>query len=170
MRFRILVALLSITAAACATTKTSQGDRSEASIREVTFASASATEQWVVVRPGTAGNASILCMVPFPDALTGRGSQMSVSAGLTNSEGVSHSSTREAIDLGGRSADVLLARELLYRACELAANVNADRELTLKIYDQFLTVLQSISQYQTEAGTAANTGVPPPATNDDDKK
>lgn len=170
MRSCIPVTLLSLAVVGCATARAPQVGLSEASVREITFASAAATEQWVVVRPDADGAGSILCMVPFPDALTSRGSQIAVSAGLVRPEGLSHSSIHDAVSLGGRSADVLLARELLYRACELAANINADRELTLKIYDQFLAVLQSISQYQTEGGTAANVGVPPQTGRDDDKR
>lgn len=98
------------------------------------------------------------------------GHSVSLSAGVVSREGIGEGSFHGGEGLGGRSADVLLARELLYRACELATNLRADQELTLKIYDRFLTTLESISKYQTEPGTAAASAAVTPAVSDDDDK
>jgi len=126
-------------------------------------------DQIYVVR-SPADRTAILCMAPFPDAIGSSSHDTTFSAGLTSKEGVARQRTRGGERLGGRSADVLLSRELLYRACELAANLHADQELTLKIYDRFLTTLESISKYQTGTGTAAESpAATTTASGDDDK-
>jgi hypothetical protein len=51
----------------------------------------------------------------------------------------------QAVALAHPTAIVLLARELLYRACELSLNLNADSEQTLAIYERFLRSLESIA-------------------------
>jgi hypothetical protein len=128
------------------------------------------TAQQVVVVRSSRGRPAALCMAPFPDAVSVSGHETTLSAGVLAKEQVGRGSFRGGEGLGGRSADVLLARELLYRACELATNLQADQELTLKIYDRFLTTLESISRYQTESGTPAGGTVPAVAPASDDGK
>jgi hypothetical protein len=73
---------------------------------------------------------------------------------------------------------VLISRELMYRACELSLNINADTALTLQIYERFLRSLEEIAKHQTGAGVAAKAGTagdtriipplaPPPAPSTD---
>lgn len=50
-----------------------------------------------------------------------------------------------AVGLSHPTAIVLLARELLYRACELSLNLDADAEETRAIYERFLTTLEVIA-------------------------
>lgn len=50
----------------------------------------------------------------------------------------------QAVPLGKPSTAVQLARELLFRACELSLNLNADHQETRDIYERFLTALETI--------------------------
>jgi len=125
-------------------------------------------EQLYVVR-SPSDRTALLCLAPFPDAVGTSGRSVALSAGVVSKEGIEQARYHGEEGLGGRSADVLLARELLYRACELSTNLHADQELTLKIYDRFLTTLESISKYQTEPGTAAGSAAVAQPASDDDK-
>lgn len=58
-------------------------------------------------------------------------------------------------DLGGRSAEVLITRELMYRACELSVNTNSDHDQSLAIYQMFLTSIEAIFQSSPSEGDAA---------------
>jgi|GEM_PF-5523910 len=59
-----------------------------------------------------------------------------------------------ALGLGGRDPLVLLARELLFRVCELTSNINADPELTIETYKYFLKTPETLSQHRFGSGTA----------------
>ena len=166
--------VLAVLLSACASQSLSQSrDQPAAPLplaADAAVESISTSQQVVVVR-ALPGRPTTLCMAPFPDAGGESGHELTLSAGIRAKDAIGSESYRGGVGLGGRSADVLLARELLYRACELATNLGADRELTLKIYDRFLATLESISRYQTEIGTAAESRVPLAApSSDDDKK
>lgn len=64
--------------------------------------------------------------------------------------------TAEAV-LGGRSAAVLITRELLYRACELSLNLNMDTQSTLDFYLKALEVVKAIATHQAVSGTPPKT-------------
>lgn len=51
----------------------------------------------------------------------------------------------EAVALGQPTAIVQLARELLYRACELSLNLDADAATTREIYERFLSTLEVVA-------------------------
>ena len=77
---------------------------------------------------------------------------MSVSEGLSlsvptgaGSAGVGESVGDQAVALGHPTAIVQLARELLFRACELSLNLNADAAETREIYERFLATLEAIA-------------------------
>ena len=96
------------------------------------------------------------CRGPGADSVT-TGSQ-GVSAQIPlrgNSVGLGEESTSGAVDLGGRNPAVLITRELMYRACELASNTNADGATERQIYMQFLQAVTAISKVQIGAGIAA---------------
>jgi hypothetical protein len=62
-----------------------------------------------------------------------------------------------AIELAGRSQLVLLAREFLYRECELAANFSKEDEryrLLAAQYDKILQVIQTLAYAEREKATA----------------
>ncbi len=56
--------------------------------------------------------------------------------------------------LGGRNPEVLIARELLFRACELSLNVDANYDQMRSIYTEFLTAVKEIAKYQRGNGSA----------------
>lgn len=99
------------------------------------------------------------CLAPPPDAVTTfgesvglSGSEKTLGSGL--SEGVSLSEGEGALSLGGRGETVLIARELMYRACELSLNINANPKLALQIYRETLHAIESITQ--TTIGVGVN--------------
>lgn len=75
--------------------------------------------------------------------------------GLTPKENVHIGEASGALSLGGMAPEVLITSELLYRACELCANLNADEELTLKIYQMFLDAVDKTASTQTKSGANA---------------
>lgn len=67
--------------------------------------------------------------------------------GLSGDEDASVKDGQTVTGLGGRGPLALVARELLFRACELALNTNADADTTRDIYAQFLSALVKISSH-----------------------
>ncbi len=70
-------------------------------------------------------------------------------------EGISEGSSQGALALGGRSPSVLIVREMMYRACELALNLNAGNEQTMEIYKLFMEKTKEITALQTGSGSSA---------------
>ena len=103
------------------------------------------------------------CRGPGMDAVNTASEQSGVQIPLQGiSAGLSEGRTAGALDLGGRNPAVLIARELMYRACELASNTNADPVTERQIYTQFLQAITAISKAQTGAGSAALASDPTP--------
>lgn len=102
------------------------------------------------------GSTERFCRGPGADAVTTASQGVSAQVPLTGSSlGIGEESTKGAVDLGGRNPAVLMARELMYRACELASNTNADAATERQIYLQFLQAIATISKGQTGTGIAA---------------
>lgn len=96
------------------------------------------------------------CAGPGTDAVSTAVSGLSLGVtGAGTGEEVGESSKRGAMALGGRNPEVLLARELLYRACELSMNLNADQALTMQIYERFLQAITTMASSQTGMGTTS---------------
>ncbi|MEM9967076.1 MAG: hypothetical protein AAF755_03130 [Pseudomonadota bacterium] len=93
-----------------------------------------------------------VCLEPSPDVGSGGGTSLAVSDRLGETADISQ--TRDVVPLGGRTEVTLVARELMYRACELAANQNLTPEQTLKVYQMFL---QSLSQVAAHVSTPQQT-------------
>ena len=74
-------------------------------------------------------------------------------SGFGKTENVGEMSGRGELGLGGRSPAVLVAREFLFRACELSNNINADSKTTIDIYKTFLKSLEKITAYHFVDGT-----------------
>ena len=77
---------------------------------------------------------------------------LSVSEGLSvtlpgGGESIGESVGDQAVALGPPAAVVQLARELLYRACELSLNLDADAATTREIYERFLSVLENVGPF-----------------------
>jgi hypothetical protein len=102
------------------------------------------------------GTTERFCRGPGSDSVTTSGEGFNVGVPLHGiGAGIGEGKTAGAVDLGGRNPAVLVARELMYRACELASNTNADPATERQIYLQFLQAVVSISKAQTGAGVAA---------------
>ena len=109
-----------------------------------------------------------LCKAPAPDVLSGQGSSISFAApslpGATGNT-ASVGSNFEAAVLGGRSPSVLIARDYIYRACELSANLNLSKEETLQVYQMFLEKAQAMANFtgRNVGSTASQLTAPAPA-------
>jgi len=99
------------------------------------------------------------CRAPSPDVAMTTSDGFSINApgpGLYGgNEGITSSAGGGALSLGGRSPALLIAREMLYRACELTSNLNLPKDETIAIYERFLQSIESISKIQTSAGTSS---------------
>jgi len=97
------------------------------------------------------------CRSPGPDfsVQSSDGVNLGVSSPILGSgqEKVGFDSGQSAFGLGGRSADVLLTRELMFRACELSSNIDANQETSIAIYERFLATVERLAQVQQEIGT-----------------
>ncbi len=104
------------------------------------------------------GSRERYCRSPQPDSVATFSEGVSVGSPIGAGRGVGEDFSRGALSLGGRNPAVLISRELMYRACELSLNLNADTALTLQIYERFLRSLEEITKTQTGAGAAAKAG------------
>ena len=77
-------------------------------------------------------------------------------SGSLQTDTVSEGASQGAMTLGGRNPEVLLAREMLFRACELALNVNADPEQTIEIYKMFLASIEKLADSQATAAASTD--------------
>jgi len=104
------------------------------------------------------------CLAPSPDSVTTFGQSVGLSGGqgVTNTtEGISFGHGEGALALGGRGEAILIARELMYRACEVAMNVNADPALTIEIYRTTLDAVGEITKTVHDAGSSPLSGQAP---------
>jgi len=95
------------------------------------------------------------CRSPNPDFASGQTS--AVSLGLGNGPSVGTSSGAMIDSLGGRSPALLITRELMYRACELSMNLNANTDLSKEIYWRFLGTIELAIKAQTGTGVQGST-------------
>lgn len=119
--------------------------------------------QMLVIKDGSSKER--FCLAPGPDysVTASRGMSLGMGVGGPGSKGeetVGGDVTRGALSLGGRNPEVLIARALMYRACEMAMNLNADQDTTIKIYARFLDAIEKISKFQTGTGTASVVATP----------
>jgi hypothetical protein len=106
------------------------------------------------------------CVAPSPDALMDSSSSVSLSAlnplsaltspqagapsssGATSTQpgsGVTFGSTANDVNLGGRSPQVLIVREILYRFCELTLNADLSKEAQIQLWQQLMPMLINAS-------------------------
>ena len=95
------------------------------------------------------------CRSPNPDFASGQSN--AVSLGLANGPSIGTSTGAQIDSLGGRSPALLITRELMYRACELALNLDANTELTKEIYWKFLGTVELAIKNQTGVGVPGST-------------
>jgi len=105
------------------------------------------------------------CRAPSPDFSVTASEGFSLSASLPTpaggkGAGVSDDATQGSLSLGGRNPAVLITRELMYRACELANNLNLNPAETLKLYRDVMNIIVQISSAQSGTGAAAAVATP----------
>lgn len=96
----------------------------------------------------------MMCAYREPDveAISHQGLKLTI----PGKEGIGEDSGSSAVTLGGRSPALLIVREMLYRACELSMNLNADKNTTIEVYKMFLDTSKQIAAQSTE-GTKSTT-------------
>ncbi len=113
-----------------------------ASYREVYFSPASSDERH--------------CRAPDPDFTVQQSDQLNLSIPANGGESLGGEENQTGLSLGGRTPTVLITRELMYRACELAANIKANGERSVAIYATFLQAIKDIAQQSSGSGTASS--------------
>lgn len=89
------------------------------------------------------------------DYADSRSSGISTSIGVHGvTDSLGDKSTDSAVGFGGRDPAVLITRELMFRACEFMANINADDRTAVTIYAGTLDAIIKISQSQQGMGTS----------------
>jgi len=98
------------------------------------------------------------CRAPGPDVSIQSSSGISLGTSIIGkSEELSDTNGQSGLALGGRDPAVLLTRELMYRACELASNLNANQKTTISIYNRFLRTVEKSIKMQQLVGTTSAT-------------
>ncbi len=98
---------------------------------------------------------SVYCLEPDPDMEADFGSSLSLgtSSGKAK-ETLSDSENESLVTTGGLSPMVLVVRELMYRACELSMNTNANQQQSIAIYQSFLKTIETMSSvFGNQTGT-----------------
>lgn len=111
------------------------------------------------------------CRSPSPDVVVGSSKSFneSVPLRIMGNEQASGSSQFDTATLGGRSPAVLIAREILYRGCELASNYQLSVDQVLLLFKDSLEKIVLITQVPAQSagtlpgasGSAAASTVPP---------
>lgn len=99
-----------------------------------------------------------MCSQPDPDAAQSISDGIDVEAGVGKQENVGLNNSAVGSSLGGRNPEVLILRELMYRACELASNYDVDYKEARALYTEFLKAALITSRTQRGRGVAAVAG------------
>lgn len=92
-----------------------------------------------------------ICRTPAPDALADESDSTALSF---DGQSVGADQSFSVDGLGGRSPEVLIARELIYRLCQLSVNVQLSKEQALKIYgDTIGKITYMVNSAPAETGT-----------------
>jgi hypothetical protein len=152
---RMLSAFLLLSTAACQTTqqdpimlRVNQGT-------DLTALTAGAGTRAILVRTDT--GRPYICDDPGPDAALNEFADSGFSISLIKvgdtGDGQNSNSIGEA-GLGGRSPNVLITRELLYRFCEFAGNTTLTDDQRIALYQATLNAVVSINQTNLGDGSA----------------
>jgi hypothetical protein len=103
-----------------------------------------------------------ICSEPVPDVAMDALAKFSASLKETAASGLSIEPTLayemnvKAVELAGRTQLVLLAREMMFRACELSLN-NRDNETAKKMFDKIVDVIDKMATTDQTKADAAKT-------------
>ncbi len=96
-----------------------------------------------------------MCSQPDADAGASYDDGIELEAGAAKSDGLGMKNSVVGSSLGGRNPEVLIVRELMFRACELSTNYDVSYKEARSIYSEFLQAAVSMSDKQTGTGAAA---------------
>lgn len=99
-----------------------------------------------------------MCSQPDPDAADSYDDGIELEAGGAKDDGAGLKNSVVGSSLGGRNPEVLIVRELMFRACELSVNYDVNYKEARSIYSEFLQAAVSMSDKQTGTGAAAVAG------------
>jgi len=86
------------------------------------------------------------CSEPFPDAAVDRKSSFAFDLSLIQrSDETSDSNGLSEASLGGRSVNVLITREVLFRTCEFISNAELTAQQQADMFKQALSTVQQIN-------------------------
>ena len=99
----------------------------------------------------------IICTQLSADAAFDQGDDTGITATLTGnrSDGINNQKNANDVEMAGRTPAVLMARELMFRACEFSANYNLSKDEAMKLYNDTLTTIGGV--WATEAGNTTVT-------------
>jgi len=94
----------------------------------------------------------ILCTQSMADAAFDQGEGGDVSYALVDAseDQISGESNENEVEMAGRTPAVLMARELMFRACEFSSNYGLNKKEAINIYQQTLQTIGNV--WATEAG------------------
>ncbi len=99
---------------------------------------------------------TVVCTEPPPDAATSADVDVDFSLTLVNLGGQDKGDDDQDVEqdgLGGRSANVLMVRDLLYRTCELFMNSNFTDDQKAGLFREVLRTIERIGPAQVQQGT-----------------
>lgn len=141
---------LALVSSACATPqRQARQDRLKPKAGVVVALSMPADLRATYVRTSADGRSYVFCAEPAPDVALSSIVKFEAEGrapGETNPSGkLVSGATTTSDELSGRSQTVLLARELLYRNCELLSNGVIDKPLAKKNFLEVLNVVQNLA-------------------------
>lgn len=98
---------------------------------------------------------STYCAEPAPDVAIGGSESGNIGASQSGagSEKVGISESTQDDNLGGRSVNVLITREIFYRTCEFLSNVNLSKEEKVALFNTSLQHIVNINSVNLGKGT-----------------
>ena len=153
-RARLFVfGLLPLLAAACANTSDPMALRETRDGELLTYTTGAATRA-ISIRREDGGH--YVCAEPQPDASLDESEGSNISLSLINvgTDGAGDSASIGEGGLGGRSANVLITREILYRFCEFVGNTDITTDQKLALFKSVLSTVVDVNQVDHGTGTA----------------
>jgi hypothetical protein len=94
------------------------------------------------------------CAEPVPDVALDSIQKMTANlkatlGGQPIDAAVSGELTAKVVELAGRTQLLLIAREMLYRACELSLNYNANQDTALRMYETVVRLIEALGNAET---------------------
>jgi hypothetical protein len=126
------------------------GEGNTHSVQGITVVHAKSSEQFSYVKEHE--ELARFCAETDTDSQGTSSSGLSLSA---EGDSIGDKSSSGVVTLGGRDPTVLITRELMFRACELILNTNAEAPDAVKIYVDTLNALLEIVKVHTGTGTTS---------------